>query len=71
MADPGLYDLWVDLTRGNFEKPSNYIRSAFKAQYVISDLRHEDFIRQAEADGGMERVYQDREAVIYRVTGTE
>jgi hypothetical protein len=34
---------------------------------VITDLAHDGFIDQASEDSGMEELYRDEEAVIYRI----
>jgi hypothetical protein len=65
LYNPALYDLWVDVTKGDVERPSEVIYNRFGARYVVSDLSHRDFIRQAERDTGLEDVYRDNEAVIF------
>jgi hypothetical protein len=60
-----LYDLWVDITQGDIQRPSEVIYSRFGARYVVSDLNHKDFIHQAENDSSLIEVYRDDEAVIF------
>jgi hypothetical protein len=67
MKDPDLFELWVEITRGREKKPSIPIYERFTAEYVLTDLAHEGFIRQASEDPGMKELYRDGEAVIYRV----
>jgi hypothetical protein len=67
--DAGLYDLWVDITRGNVERPSEVIGGDFGAHYILTDLRHGGFLGQASADPGLVEVYRDDEAVVFRTTG--
>jgi len=67
MKDPDLFDLWVDITKGRKKSPSVPIYERFAAEYVITDLAHDGFIDRASEDVGMEEVYRDEEAVIYRV----
>jgi hypothetical protein len=64
-----LYDLWVDITRGRVEAPARDIGDAFGARYVLADLDHKDFLREAKADPELEEVYRDEYAVIYQVLG--
>ena len=64
-----LYELWVDVTRGRIEAPSRVIAGEFGASYILTDLRHGEFIEQAGNDPGMREVYRDGEAVIYEVYG--
>ena len=67
LYDADLYDLWVKITRGDVEFPSEYIYPRFGARYVLTDLKHGDFIRRADKDPGLVEVYRDQEAVIYKV----
>ncbi|MCI0521802.1 MAG: hypothetical protein L0Z70_16265 [Chloroflexi bacterium] len=67
LYDGELYALWVDITHGDVELPSQQIVERFGARYIFSDLNHSRFIRQAEKDPGMEEAYRDEYAVIYRI----
>ncbi len=67
LADETLYDDWVAITRGEVERPSLMISARFGARYVFSDLEHGAFLTQARIDPGLEEVYRDRWAIIYRV----
>jgi hypothetical protein len=62
-----LYDQWTEITRGNVKRPSSSIQTLFDTRYVVSDLNHQDFIAQAEADPSMELVYRDHEAIVFRI----
>ncbi len=68
LYNPELYDLWVDITQGDVELPSQVILERFGSRYVHSDLFHEDFIDQAENDPAMLEVYRDDQAVIYLIS---
>ena len=65
--DSDLYDLWVDITKGQVERPAATIAGTFGAGYVITDLQHKDFLREAEADPQLTEVYRDEFAVIFEV----
>ena len=65
LHDAELFDQWVDITRGDVERPATIIRQRFGANYVFSDLNHEDFIEQATADPGLQEIYRDQDAVIF------
>lgn len=65
--DADLYNLWVDITRGNVELPSRAIEREFGAHYVLTDLRHGSFIDQAAQDPGLDEVYRDEDAVVYQI----
>lgn len=62
-----LFDLWVDITRGNVNQPGAIIRDTFGAAYVFSDLQHGSFMAKAQADPFLEEVYRTDDAVIYAV----
>jgi len=67
LYDPELYDLWVNITKGNVENPSQLISSKFGTQYVHTDLNHKDFLAVAGKDSGLREVYRDDQAVIFEV----
>jgi hypothetical protein len=67
LYDRDLYDLWVNITRGKVEKPSQVILDRFSARYVHTDLNHGNFLRQAANDPGLVEVYRDEQAVIFQV----
>lgn len=65
--DPQLYDLWVDITQGKVENPSQFISTTFGSKYILTDLLHQDFIRQAEQDSGLMEMFRDNSSIIYQV----
>jgi len=67
LYDRDLYDIWVDITRGRVEQPSRLILEQFAARYIHTDLKHGNFLRQAENDPGLVEVYRDEQAVIFQV----
>lgn len=67
LYDPALYAEWVAITRGETAQPSGAIRTRFGAEFVLSDLKHSAFLRQAAEDTGLQEVYRDDQAVIWRV----
>jgi hypothetical protein len=66
-----LYRLWVDITQGDLELPSKAIERDFGSQYVLTDLRHQDFLERAAQDSGLEEVYRDAEAVVFQIAGID
>ena len=68
LYDPDLYDLWVKITQGDVENPSQIIATTFDSRYIHTDLKHGDFLRVAAADPGLKEVYRDDQAVIFEVT---
>lgn len=69
LQNEALFDEWVDITRGRVDEPGRIIQEQFGASYVFSDLKHDGFIEEAEADPLLEEVYRDDDAVIYAVSG--
>jgi len=67
LYDGKLYNLWVQITRGNVAQPSKVIASRFGTRFILTDLNHGDFIRQAENDPGLKEVYRDNQAIIFEV----
>lgn len=67
LYDADLYGLWVDITRGGVEEPSTAIERDFGARYVLTDLQHEGFLRQAAKDPRLEEMYRDGGAAVFRV----
>ena len=67
LYDAEMYDLWAAITRGEVEQPSRYLLPVFGARYILSDLNHKTFLRQADQDPGLDEVYRDADAVIYRL----
>jgi hypothetical protein len=67
LYNPGLYDDWVAITRGEVEKPSRFISGQFASSYVVSDLLHGGFLDQADRDEGLVEVYRDDSSVVYKV----
>ncbi len=67
LYDPKLYDLWVRITRGGVQQPSQIILDTFGAHYVHVDLLHRSFLNIAAQDPGLKEVYRDQDAVIFQV----
>lgn len=67
LYDAGLYDEWVDITRGRVESPGAAIRDRFGAQFVFSDLDHEAFLERAAEDPALRELYRDEYAVVFAV----
>lgn len=65
--DADLYDLWVEITQGDVDLPSSAIRAQFGSSYVLTDLRHTDFLNQAAKDPGLVEMYRDSDAVVFQV----
>lgn len=68
LKDKELYELWVDITKGKVEGSARLIYERFAAEYVFTDLAHDDFIDKADGDENLTEVFRDEEAIIYRIT---
>lgn len=69
LYDAKMYDLWRDISKGNVEAPAQTIANTFGAGYIVTDLKHKGFFRQAKADPQLEEVYRDEYAAVFRVVG--
>jgi hypothetical protein len=67
LYDAELYDLWVEITQGDVENPSQVIATTFDSRYIHTDLKHGDFLQVAAEDPGLKEVYRDDQAVIFEV----
>ncbi len=67
LYDSGLYNLWVDITQGNVENPSQIIATTFDSHYIHTDLNHGNFLKIAAQDPGLKEVYRDDQAVVFEV----
>lgn len=67
LYDADLYNLWVEITQGNVENPSQIIARTFDSRYIHTDLHHRDFLQVAADDPGLKEVYRDDQAVIFEV----
>jgi hypothetical protein len=67
LHDPELYDLWVDISKGRVERPSESIIERFGASYVLTDLKHEGFLEEADDDPNLVEVFRDEYAAVFQV----
>jgi hypothetical protein len=67
LYDEALYDDWVKITQGKVERPGVPIRSRFGGDYVITDLKHTAFLKQAKNDPALKEVFRDKYAVVLEV----
>jgi hypothetical protein len=67
LKDPDLFELWIDITQGRQQVPSEPIFQQFAAEFVFTDTTHKKFIDRAREDMGLVEVYQDDEAIIFQV----
>jgi hypothetical protein len=67
LYDADLYDVWVEITQGDVDNPSQVIATTFGSRYVHTDLNHGDFLQVAKEDPGLREVYRDDQAVIFEI----
>jgi hypothetical protein len=71
LHDPELYDVWVDISKGRVEGPSEVIGQEFGASYVLTDLKHKDFLKEADDDPDLVEVFRDEYAAVFQVIPSE
>jgi hypothetical protein len=69
LEDPERYRLWRSISNGQVPSPARTIREQFDAPYVLTDRKHERFLRVAAADPELEEVLRTRTVVVFRVRG--
>jgi hypothetical protein len=62
-----LYHLWRDINDGGVIPPSRTIADTFGAYYILTDLKHRNFLDEAGVDPGLQEVYRDKYAAIFQV----
>jgi len=62
-----LFETWVSITRGEVDNPGDIIRDKFNSDYIFSDVRHDEFLKQADKDSNLVELYRDDDAVIFAV----
>ncbi len=67
LYDPELYDLWVDISKGRVERPSEAIVERFGASYALTDLNHDNFLEETDDDPNLVQVYRDEYAAVFQV----
>lgn len=71
IQDPDLFERWVDITKGKVNNPSQEIRETFNAEYVLTDLKHDEFLEKARNDPAMIEMFADEYAVVFRILSEE
>ncbi|MFA6428560.1 MAG: hypothetical protein WCW02_03395 [Candidatus Buchananbacteria bacterium] len=68
LQNPTLYQEMVSITLGEQKQDLwRLLKQDFKAQYVLIDKYHQDFLINILRDAGFKRVYQDSQAYIFEV----
>jgi hypothetical protein len=62
-----LYTTWVDITKGRIENPSAIIAGNFGSDYVLSDMKHKNFLKVAAKDPGLVEVFRSEDSVVFQV----
>lgn len=65
--DPELFELYVEITQGKIENPSEIIRNKFGCDYIHTDLIHEKFSRVANNDPKIKEVFRTDDSIIYQI----
>ena len=67
LYDADLYDLWVEVSQGDVDQPSQTILDSFDSRYLVTDLHHGNFTDEARADPNMEEVYRDEYSIVFHI----
>ena len=67
LADPPLFELWNEISKGRGDDLSASIAGAFGGAFVFTDLKHKSFIEKAAEDPALQEVYRDEFGVIFEV----
>jgi hypothetical protein len=70
LENPDLYQLWRSIGRGQVPLPAQAIRDQLGSRWAITDRAHPEFIRQADADPDMAKVFETQGAIVYRIRAT-
>jgi hypothetical protein len=68
LYDKNLYEKWADITQGKrYKEMYNIVKNDFGAKYVIVTTGHNEIQDSIDNNFYFEQVYEDNEAVIYKV----
>lgn len=68
LNDSDLYHKWADITLGKrYQAMYSIIKNDFGAEYVLAGKDHPDLIRNLDNNFYFDKVYEDEEAIIYKV----
>ncbi len=68
LQDPARFDQWRDITQGKINQPGQIIRDEYGADYVFTDLNHDEFLAAAAADPMLKELYRDEYAAVFIVS---
>ena len=67
LYDADLFDQWVAITDGKVDGPSKVIRDQFGGDYILTDLKHKNFLKAAADDEQIIQLYEDEYAMIFQI----
>lgn len=67
--DKELYQNWLELVsyRVSSEQTADILKEKFNASYVLADKSDDRFVKLLKKSKSLEKVYQDEQAIIYRI----
>ncbi len=67
--DKGLYEIWLNLISGKTDpdKTGSIIKEKFRAGHILLDKKNKNFGRLLEKSKSLGKVYEDDEAIIYKI----
>jgi len=67
LKDADMYSVWRKISRGKIKHPEDIILNEFGTEYVLTDTRHKRFIKAADNNMRMKRMFFDKYTIVYRV----
>ena len=63
-----LFREYESITRGKVKDPSTLIQKDFQSTFVITDHKHEEFIKKVEKSKHFEKRFSDEFTSVYEIT---
>ena len=67
--DSEKFDLYVEITQGKIDNPSEIIRDEFGCEFIHTDLLHDKFSKVANNDPKIKEVFRSEDSIIYQIVG--
>lgn len=67
LKNASLYKTWRMIGKGKISHPEDILLNTFGSDYVFTDTHHKRFIRIANRNLRLKKVYSDRYAIVYQV----
>lgn len=71
LKNADMYQTWRNISRGKVRRPEDVIVNTFGTRYVFTDTKHKRFIKMADRNPQMQKVYNDRFAAVYLIRSAD